>query len=100
MRKNIIFGIIIILINFFHFYFYANFFYQHHFSGRMIHYYLPDWVVVLNIIIGLIGIILGSYLIANKIKLRLVLVIEFILLGIALWSLDVIGNIDFSRIFP
>jgi hypothetical protein len=66
----------------------------------MIHYYLPDWVVVLNIIIGLIGIILGSYLIANKIKLRLVLVIEFILLGIALWSLDVIGNIDFSRIFP
>jgi C4-dicarboxylate transporter len=46
----------------------------------------PIWIVVLNILIGLIGIILGGYLIANKLKLKSVLITEFILLSVGLLS--------------
>lgn len=43
--------------------------YTYHFTkGVFVFYMLPDWVLVLNILLGIIGTCIGGYIIYNKKK--------------------------------
>ncbi|MBN1639357.1 MAG: hypothetical protein JW866_10335 [Ignavibacteriales bacterium] len=51
-------------------------FYAYHFTGRLWLFMYPDWVLILNIIFGLIGISIGMRLIIDKTKIKKALLIE------------------------
>ncbi|MDR1761314.1 MAG: hypothetical protein LBR55_02575 [Bacteroidales bacterium] len=69
MKKNTIIGIIILLINLGWFIFFSHLWYRYKFDEAALFLFMfPDWIVILNIIIGFVGIVLGWKLIANKLK--------------------------------
>jgi len=74
--KNIIIGIIILVINITWTGEWIWLFYGYHFSGSLWLFMYPDWILILNIIFGLIGITIGTKLMKGKIMIKNALLIE------------------------
>jgi hypothetical protein len=74
--KNKIVGVIILIINIIWTGDWILLFYAYHFTGRLWLFMYPDWILVLNIIFGLIGITIGIRLVKGKIFIKKALLIE------------------------
>jgi len=83
-KINIIIGSIMLIINFLWTAEFIYLFYGYHFTGKLWLYMYPDWVLILNLIIGLIGIFLSVYLIISKIGIKKALIIDIPILIIGL----------------
>jgi len=81
--KNKIIGIIILILNLIWTGHWIWLFYGYHFTDILWFYMYPDWILTLNITIGLIGIIIGIRLIKNKIVIKKALLIEIPILVLA-----------------
>ena len=76
-KINLIIGIILIIVNLLWTYHFAYFLYAYHFiEGILWLFMYPDWLLIVNILIGIIGIVLGVRLIKNKLKLITCLLID------------------------
>lgn len=70
-KINIIIGSFIILISLLWIYFFAHLLYAYQFNKEILWLFMyPNWVLIVNIIIGIIGIIIGILLIKNKLSIR------------------------------
>ncbi len=70
IKANHIVGVIILLINLCWIYFWAELFYEYHFTNILFLIMLPNWLLVLEMIIGILGILVGMQLICNKLKMK------------------------------
>ena len=76
-KTNLIIGIILIIVNILWTYNFAYFLYSYHFREGILWLIMyPDWVLIVNILIGIIGVVLGVRLIKNKLKLITCLLID------------------------
>jgi hypothetical protein len=78
--KNKIIGIILLIVNLTWTGHWIWLFYGYYFTGILWLYMIPDWMLILNMIIGLIGIFIGIKLINKKIKIKSALIINLPLL--------------------
>ncbi len=74
--KNKIIGIIILITNIAWTGHWIWLFYAYHFTGRLWLFMYPDWILILNIIFGLVGIIIGTRLIKDRFLIKNALIIE------------------------
>ena len=74
--KNKTVGIIILIINIIWTGDWIWLFYGYHFTGRLWFFMYPDWILISNIILGLIGITIGTRLIKGKTEIKKALMIE------------------------
>lgn len=84
-KLNLIIGFIIIVVNTLWTVHYSYFLFSYHFRKHILWLVMyPNWILITNILIGIIGIALGVLLIRNKLKLKTCLLIEIpmIILGI------------------
>ena len=80
-KKTFIVGIILIILNILWMFHFVYFSYSYIFRPWILWFVMyPYWVLILNILIGIAGVILGILLIKEKIKLKICLVIEFVIL--------------------
>ena len=79
-------GIIQIVISIVFIYFHAELFYGYHFSGNLYLFMIPNWILVLNILLGIIGIFIGvkTYKGTLKIWQGYLLLITILILGSSL----------------
>jgi hypothetical protein len=77
-------GIIILFINLIWISFFGNLYYEYHFTDILFYYMFPDWLLILNLFIGLIGILIGIKIIKYRIKILQALIIDIIILLIGL----------------
>jgi len=87
--KNKIIGIIILILNLIWTGHWIWLFYGYHFTDILWFYMYPDWILTLNITIGLIGIIIGIRLIKNKIAIKKALLIEIPILVLAFMNSNI-----------
>jgi len=69
MTKNKIIGFLIIGLSIYYLYHFANLFYLYEFTDINFFTMLPNWEIVLNLIIGSIGVITGVKVYKNKITI-------------------------------
>lgn len=81
--KNKIIGIIILIVNVIWTGHWIWVFYGYHFTNILWFYMYPDWILILNMIIGLIGIAIGIQLIKDKIVIKKAIVIGIPILILA-----------------
>jgi len=81
-RKAI--GTFIILSNLFWLWFSANFLYRYHFTEFHPTYRMPDWVLITNAVLALIGIFIGYKVITTKLSLKLAVLTTFFLIVIGI----------------
>ena len=74
--KNRIARIIILIVNLIWTGNWIWLFYSYHFTDKLWLFMYPDWILVLNIIFGLIGISIGVSLIKGKIVIKKAILIE------------------------
>lgn len=79
-RKNLIFGLIIIVVNLYWIWDNLYLLYQYRFTGILWLFMYPDWVLILNAILGLIGILIGINLVRQRMKIKYAILINGILL--------------------
>lgn len=75
-------GIIQIMTSIVFFYFHAELFYGYHFTSILYLFMVPDWILVLNMLLGIIGIFIGVNTYKSKLKIwkgYLWLIVIFIL---------------------
>jgi hypothetical protein len=79
-RKNLIVGLIIIAVNLY--WIWDNLFlmYQYRFTGILWLFMYPDWVLILNAILGLLGILIGINLVRQRMKIKYAILINGLLL--------------------
>lgn len=77
---NIIAPWLILIINILWSFHYIWLFYAYHFTNILWLFMYPDWVLIINIIIGFIGIYLGLKLLKKSIGLKKALIIDFVLI--------------------
>jgi len=92
-KRNLIIGWIIVAINLY--WIWDNLFlmYQYRYSGVLWMFMYPDWVLVLNAVLGLIGVYIGINLIRQRMKIKYAILINGLLFifgalikwGIMLW---------------
>lgn len=71
MNKNILFnGIVQILLSIIWIYNYATLLYQYHYTDILFAFMYPNWTLIFFILIGLLGILIGSYVILGKKKIK------------------------------
>lgn len=82
--KNIV-GLIICLINIWWVYDNAYLLYCYHYKAIFYFMMYSDWILVVNSIIGLLGLVSGILIVNNKIKLRIA-----IILNLLIWTLGLL----------
>ncbi|HML64276.1 MAG TPA: hypothetical protein PKC55_05550 [Dysgonomonas sp.] len=65
---NVIIGILLIILNICWIYFQLRLLYNYNFGNILYLYKIPEWILVLNTICGLIGVLLAVRLIKDKIS--------------------------------
>jgi len=68
--KHLITGLIIILINIYWIWDNLYLLYQYNYSGLLWLFMYPEWTLILNSVLGLLGIIIGIRLILHKLTLK------------------------------
>ena len=72
--------------------FFVMLFYEYHFTAKLFIIMLPDWILLLNIGVGFIGIYLGVLTLRNKLKLIFAFIISLLLfLGLGILTFIVIS---------
>lgn len=75
ISKQIV-GFMIIILNILWTGYWIWLFYGYHFTSILWFFMYPDWILILNILIGLIGIYLGYRLVKNRISILMALIID------------------------
>ncbi|PWH83417.1 hypothetical protein DIS18_02360 [Algibacter marinivivus] len=70
LKKIKLIGVIIALINLFWIWFSLRLLYKYHFTKFYPTYYIPNWILMMNSIFSIIGIIIGVKVISKKISLK------------------------------
>jgi hypothetical protein len=78
--KNKIIGTIILILNIIWTGDWIWLFYGYHFTGKLWLFIYPDWVLITNMILGILGVIIGINLIKNKIGIKKALIMDIPLL--------------------
>ena len=77
--------------------------YVYNFTGILFLFMYPNWVLVINALLGIIGIYISILLFKNMIGIKLFLILTFVLWGIMLFLFHFIGkqvnNIRKRRLF-
>jgi len=78
-KRNLIIGWIIVAINLY--WIWDNLFlmYQYRYSGVLWMFMYPDWVLILNAVLGLIGIYIGINLIRQRMKIKYAILLNGLL---------------------
>ena len=84
MKKNKIIGLIILLINLLWTFIPLRFLYLYHFSSLLFLIMYPNWILITNLIIGVIGILIGILLLTRKMSIKSAMMIEFPILIVGL----------------
>jgi len=77
---NLIIGILIILLNLYWIYDNVNLYYLYHYTQIDFFIMIPDWVLLINTILGAIGIFIGARVILQKITIKKAIKIELVLI--------------------
>ena len=78
---NKIVGSVFAIINLMWIINYARLFYRYRFSVGIVFLVMyPDWFLVVNVVIGIIGLCISILLFMNKLRMKFFLIIEIILL--------------------
>lgn len=83
-KANLIIGLIIAVVNVLWAAYWFRLFIAYHFTNILWFYMYPDWILVLNILIGFIGIYIGYNLIKSKLPLVVALFIDITILTLGL----------------
>ena len=84
LKQKKIIGLIVILVNSFWTWFSLYLLYKYHFTEFHPTFYIPNWILTMNSIFAIIGIIIGLKLLREKITIKLALLTDFILILIGL----------------
>jgi hypothetical protein len=79
-KWNLIVGLIIIAVNLYWIWDNLYLMYQYRITGILWLFMYPDWVLILNAIFGLIGILIGTNLFRQKMKIKNAVLINGLLL--------------------
>jgi len=80
-KVNQIVGIICAVINLLWITHFAYFFFAYRFcKGILWCIMIPDWILIVNMTVGVIGLYLSLLLFRNRFKMKFFLIIEFLLL--------------------
>jgi len=79
IKWNIIVGLIIIIVNSLWIYCVINLLYVYYYSDILFFYRNPDWVLIFNSILGLIGILIGINVIIGQIGVKKGIIIDLII---------------------
>ena len=85
--KNKIIGTLILIINIIWTGDWIWLFYGYHYSGKLYLFMYPDWILILNTIFGLIGILIGTKLMKGRIIIKTALLIEIPKFIVGFWIL-------------
>ena len=80
VKGNQIVGIICAVINLLWTIHFAYFFFAYRFCKVLWFVMIPDWILIVNMTIGVIGLYLSLLLFRNRLKMKIFLIIEFFLL--------------------
>ncbi len=84
LKQKIIIGLIIILINLFWTWFSFELLYKYLFTEFNPTFYIPNWILIMNSIFAIIGIVIGIKLLKKKINIKTALLTDFTLILIGL----------------
>ncbi len=84
LKQKKIIGLIIILVNLFWTWFSLELLYKYHFTEFHPTFYIPNWILIMNSIFAIIGIVIGLKLIREKINIKTALLTDFTLILIGL----------------
>jgi len=85
INKNLVTGLTLIIVNLYWIWDNLYLLYLYHFTGMLFLFMYPDWVLLLNSVLGLIGFFIGIRVIRLKTKIKQgILIDSLILLGGAL----------------
>lgn len=84
LKQKKIIGLIIILVNSFWIWFSLDLLYRYHFTEFHPTFYIQNWILIMNSIFAIIGIVIGFKLIKKKIDIRAALLTDFTLILIGL----------------
>ncbi len=84
IRQQKIIGLIIILVNLFWTWISLKILHRYHFTEFHPTFYIPNWILIMNSIFAIIGIVIGFKLIMKKINIRTALLTDFALILIGL----------------
>ena len=79
-KWNLLVGLIIIAVNLYWIWDNLYLMYQYRIAGILWLFMYPDWVLILNAIFGLVGILIGTNLIRQKMKIKNAVLINGLLL--------------------
>ncbi|MGJ8716589.1 MAG: hypothetical protein ACSHXG_15930 [Maribacter stanieri] len=85
-RKAI--GTFIILVNILPLWFSANFLYRYHFTEFHPTYRMPDWSLILNAVLAIVGFIIGYKTLTTKLSLILAVFIALLLIIIGIVAIQ------------
>lgn len=77
-KKNKIFGIITLLVSIIWLLFYLKTYYDYNYTSKMFLVMVPNWILVINIIAGIIGSIVSIGILKQKINPLISTIIIFI----------------------
>ena len=81
-KTNKILGLITICINILLFFKSLYLLFVYNFTDRLFLFMYPNWVLVINALLGIIGIYISILLFKNMIGIKLFLILTFVLWGI------------------
>lgn len=84
LKQKIIIGLIIILVNLFWTWFSLDLLYRYHFTEFQPTFYIPNWILIMNSIFAIVGILIGFKLISKRISIKTALLTDFTLILIGL----------------
>jgi len=84
LKQEKIIGLLIIIINLFWIWFSLHFLYRYHFTEFNPTFYIPDWILIMNSILAIIGIVIGFKVINRKLSVKRALLTDFVLIIIGL----------------
>ena len=84
LKQEKIIGLLIIIINLFCIWFSLHFLYRYHFTEFNPTFYIPDWILIMNSILAIIGIVIGFKVINRKLSMKGALLIDIALIFIGL----------------
>ena len=84
LKQKKIIGILIILVNLFWIWFSLDLLYRYHFTEFNPTFYIPDWILTMNSLFAIFGIIIGFKVINRKLSIKRGLLIDITLIFIGL----------------
>ncbi len=84
LKQKKIVGLIIIFVNFFWTWFSLDLLYRYHFTEFHPTFYIPNWILIVNSIFAIVGIVIGLKLINKKVSIKTTLLINLTLILIGL----------------